>query len=81
MIYGKTENYRAKRDIKAGELIQLGTRGAVACCDIAKGETGPVCVRGDFFFDCDDDYECDDTALKRVTRQSFNCRAISIYRS
>ena len=62
MIYGKSENYRAKLDVKAGEIVQLGTRGAVACCDIAKGETGPVYLRGNFFFDCDPDYECDDTS-------------------
>lgn len=55
IIYGRPKNYRAKVAVKSGELVQLGTRGAVACCDIAQGETDPVYVRGDFFFDCASD--------------------------
>lgn len=61
MIFGDTENYRATTSVKAGQLMQLGTRGAVACADIAKDATGKVFVSGCFFFDCENEYEVEET--------------------
>jgi len=52
MLYGVPEHYRATRDVVGGELVQLGTRGAIACTDIPAGKVGEVFVHGDCFFEC-----------------------------